>query len=170
MTNRSRLQKYYERDNSYSRDRSLGYHRDFKNQRHKRRSKEKDYLYDDDIFHSKIERVHKILQTMSQEEEMAIGFMVAFSKNPDKILDSIQSPADVDHLIAERFEYAKSQKVENKNWMKEPHVNVSNGSSQNLMQDSIETEFTERKIDSYYTEIMGNSDSKEEDGTDFSQR
>ena len=119
-------------------------HRDFKNQRHERRSrdyyedayedryskdkdrnkyrdryrydsydktkccsKEKDYLSDDDdIFHSKIERVHKILQTMIQEKEMAIGFLLVFSENPDKILDNICSPADVDHLIAERIEYA----------------------------------------------------------------
>ena len=37
------------------------------------RSKEKDYLYyDDDTFDSEIRRVHKILQTMSQEKEMAI--------------------------------------------------------------------------------------------------
>ena len=51
-----------------------------------------------------MKRVHKILQTMSQERETAIGFMLAFSENPDKILDSIHSPADVDHLIAERNE------------------------------------------------------------------
>ena len=49
---------------------------------------------------------------MSQEKEMAIRFMLVFSENPDKILDNIHSPADVDHLIAERIEYAKSQKVE----------------------------------------------------------
>ena len=75
------------------------------------RSKERDYLYnEDDIFHSEIERVYKILQTMSQEKEMAIGFMVAFSENSDKILDSICSRADVDHLIAERIEYGRNQK------------------------------------------------------------
>ena len=50
---------------------------------------------------------------MSQEIEMAIGFMLAFSENLDKILDSICSPADVDHLIAERNECGKSQKAEN---------------------------------------------------------
>ena len=60
---------------------------------------------------------------------MATGFMVAFSENPDKILDSICSPADVDHLIAERIEYAKSPKVENENLTKEPHVTVSITSS-----------------------------------------
>ena len=50
---------------------------------------------------------------MSQEKEMVMGFMLAFSENPDKILDNICSPADVDHLIPEKIEYAKSQKVEN---------------------------------------------------------
>ena len=64
---------------------------------------------------------------MSQEKEMAIGFMLAFSENPDKILDNIHSPADVDHLIAERIEYAKSQKAEK--LTKDPHDNVSNKSS-----------------------------------------
>ena len=55
------------------------------------RPKEKDYLYDDgdNIFDSEIRRVLKILQMMSQEKEMAIGFMLEFSENPDNILDSI---------------------------------------------------------------------------------
>ena len=76
-------------------------------------SKEKDYLYDeDDIFDSEIKRVHKIVQTMSQGKEMAIGFMLAFYENPEKILDSIDSTADVDHLISERNECSKSQKAE----------------------------------------------------------
>ena len=35
----------------------------------------------------------------------------------------MHSPADVDHLIAERIEYAKSQNVENKNLTKDPHIN-----------------------------------------------
>ena len=48
---------------------------------------------------------------MSQEKEMAIGFLFIDSENPDNILDSIHSQADVDHLIAERIEYAKSQKA-----------------------------------------------------------
>ena len=52
--------------------------------------KERDYLYDeDDIFHLEIERVYKILQRMGPEKEMAIGFILEFSVNPDKILDSI---------------------------------------------------------------------------------
>ena len=58
---------------------------------------------------------------MSQEKEMAIGFMLMFSKNQDKIVDNMHSPADVDHLIAERIEYAKSQNVEN--LTKDPHIN-----------------------------------------------
>ena len=43
---------------------------------------------------------------------MVIGFMLAFYENPDKILDSIHSTADVYHLIAERNECGKSQKAE----------------------------------------------------------
>ena len=50
---------------------------------------------------------------MSQEKEMAIGFMLAFSENPANILDGIHSPADVDHLIAKRNECSKSQKADN---------------------------------------------------------
>ena len=38
---------------------------------------------------------------MGQEKEMAIGFMLIDYENPDNILDSIHSQADVDHLIAE---------------------------------------------------------------------
>ena len=72
------------------------------------------------MFHAKIERVYKILQTMSQEKEMAIGFMLVFSENPDKILDNICSPADVAHIIPERIEYAQSQKAENENLTKTP--------------------------------------------------
>ena len=118
MTDKGILQKYYKRDSLYSINGLPGYCRDFKNQRHKRRSKEKDYLYDeDDIFHSKIERVCEILQRMSQEKEMAIGFRLTSSDNPEKILDSIRSPTDVNQLIAERVEYVKSQKVENAHLM-----------------------------------------------------
>ena len=55
---------------------------------------------------------------MSQEKEMAIGFMLVFSENPDEILDNIHSPADVDHLTVERIEYAKSQKIGKENLTK----------------------------------------------------
>ena len=68
---------------------------------------------------------------MSQEKEMAIGFMLVFSEHPNKILDSIHSPADVDHLIAERLEYGKSQKAEY--LTKGPHDNINNTSSQNYV-------------------------------------
>ena len=109
---------------------------------------------------------------MSQEKEIAIGFMVAFSENPDKILDSICSPAVVDNLIAERIECTKSQKAEN--LTKDPHVNVNNTSLQNyvgtgLIQDPVDTvfEFVEGKVDCYYTETPVTFDSKEEEDTDF---
>ena len=64
---------------------------------------------------------------MSQEKEITIGFMLMFSEDPDKVLDNIHSPADVDQLI-ERIEYAKIQKAED--LAKDPHVNISNTSSQ----------------------------------------
>ena len=93
------------------------------------RSKKKDNLfYDDDIFDSEIRRMHTILQTMSQEKEMAIGFMLAFSENPDKILDNIHSQTGVEHLIAKRFEFAKNQKAEK--LAKDQHENISNTNSQ----------------------------------------
>ena len=89
---------------------------------------------------------------------------------------SIHSLADVDHLIAERIEYGKSQKAEK--LTKNPD-NISNTSSQNnvnpvnyepinldtgLTQDSVHTvfEFIEGKVDNYYTELPINYDSKEE--------
>ena len=62
---------------------------------------------------------------------MEIGFMLAFSENPANILDSICSPADVDHLIAERNECGKSLKAEN--LTKEPHDNINNTNSQNYV-------------------------------------
>ena len=60
----------------------------------------------------KIEKVHEILQAMCPEKEIAIGF-ISFSENPDKILDTIHSAANVDHLISKRIEYAKTQKADN---------------------------------------------------------
>ena len=125
------------------------------------RSKERYYLYnEDDIFHSKIERVHEILQTMSPEKEIAIVFMITFSENPDKILDSICSPADVDHLISKRIEYAKTQKAENST--RDPHVNItSTTSSHNYESVNTGLELTQEPVD---TEIIEdrNSDSEEE--------
>ena len=72
--------------------------------------------------------MYKILQLMSQEKEIAIGFILIDSENPDNILDSICSQADVDPLIAVRIEYAKSQKAEK--LTKDLHANISNTSSQ----------------------------------------
>ena len=112
---------------------------------------------------------------MSQEKEMAIGFMLAFSENPANILDSICSPADVDHLIGKRNECIKSQKAEN--LTKEPHDNINNTSLQNyvnpvnytpinvdtdLTQDPIDTEFVEGKVDNYYMKTTITCDSEEE--------
>ena len=94
-------------------------------------SKEKGCSYDDrkdDSFKTKLERVYKILQLMSQEKEMVIGLMLIDIENPGNILDSICSQADVDHLIAERIECAKSQKAEK--LTKDPHDSISNTSSQ----------------------------------------
>ena len=44
---------------------------------------------------------------------MVIQFILASSINFDDMFDSIHSPQDVDHLIAERIEYVKNQEVEN---------------------------------------------------------
>ena len=65
---------------------------------------------------------------MSQEKEMAIGFMLAFSENSDEILDSIHSQADVKCLIAKRIEFAKNQKAEKLS--KDQHDHISNTNSQ----------------------------------------
>ena len=85
-------------------------------------------------------------------------------------------------MIAERIECAKSQKVENENLTKEPHVNVCITSSQNyvnpvnyestnvgtsLTQESVDTEFIEEKVDNYYTTTPVNFGSKEEEDTGF---
>ena len=128
------------------------------------RSKERDYLYDeDDIFQSEIERVYKVLQTMSQEKEMALAFMVAFSENPDKILDSIHSPADVDHLIAERIECGRNQNDTHLK-TKDPHVNISNTSSQNYESINAGLELTQESVD---TEIIEESDRDSEEEIHF---
>ena len=170
-----------------------GYHKDFRDQRHKRRhrdycekkcedgyisyyddssrdrydqirgrSREKDYLCDDDvIFHSKMESIHKILQTMSQEKEITIGFMLMFSENPDKILDNIHSPADVDQLIAERIEYAKIQKAED--LAKDPQVNVSSISSQNYESINADLDLTQESVDTEYIEESNSNSNREEE-------
>ena len=68
---------------------------------------------------------------MSQEKEMAIGFMLAFSENPDKILGSIHSQTDVERLIAKGIEFAKTLKAEK--LAKDQHENISNTNSQSNM-------------------------------------
>ena len=50
-----------------------------------------------------------MFQTMRKEKEIAIAFMLVDSENLDHRVDSIHSQADVDHLIAERIECAKSK-------------------------------------------------------------
>ena len=76
---------------------------------------------------------------------MTIGFILAFSVNPDKILDSICSPADVDDLIAERIEYDRNQKDTNLK-TKDPHVNNINTSSQNYKSINAELELTQEAV------------------------
>ena len=123
--------------NSYKdedRDKNKDQHRDDSYDQIRARSKEKDYLYDDredDSFETKLKRVHKILQTMSKENEIAIALMLVDSENLDHIVDSIHSQADVDHLIAERIECTKSQKAEK--LTKDNHDNISITNSQSNM-------------------------------------
>ena len=120
--------------NSYKakdRNKNKDQHRDDSYDKIRDMSKGKGCSYDDrkdDSFKTKLERVYKILQLMSQENEMTIGFMLIDSENPGNILDSIHSQADVDHLIAERIDYAKSHKAEE--LTKDPLDNISNTSSQ----------------------------------------
>ena len=54
--------------------------------------------------------------------------MLVDSENLDHIVDSIHSQADVDHLIAKRVEYVKSQKAEK--LIKDHHDHISNTNSQ----------------------------------------
>ena len=68
---------------------------------------------------------------MSKEKEIAIALILADSENLDHIVDSIHSQADVDHLIAERIECAKSQKAEK--LTKDHHDNISITNSQSSM-------------------------------------
>ena len=128
---------WYNKDNhknSYKnkeRNKNKDQHRDDSYDQIRGRSKEKDYSYDDredDSFESKLKRVHKILQTMSRGKEIAIALMLVDSENLDHIVDDIHSQADVDHLIAEKVEYAKSQKAEK--LTKHHHDYISNTNSQ----------------------------------------
>ena len=110
---------------------------------------------------------------MGQEKEMIIGFMLTDSENPDIILDSIHSKADVDHLIEERIGYVKNQEVENltdENSSSQNDVNyvihemrdsVKNEKNIGLTQDlqenvefvqgiSVPTKITEGEVDNYF--------------------
>ena len=57
--------------------------------------------------------MQKVLQQLSPDKVVAIQFILASSENFYDMFDSIHSPEDVDHLIAERIAYVKSQEVEN---------------------------------------------------------
>ena len=129
----------YNKDNhgdSYrnkDRNKNKDQHRDDSYDQIRGRSKEKECSYDDrkdDSFEAKLKRVHKSLQTMSKEKEIAIALMLVDSENLDYIVDSIHSQADVDHLIAERIECAKSQKGEKLS--KDHHDNISIANSQTI--------------------------------------
>ena len=118
--------RYNKNRNSYrDKNKNKDRYRDDSYDRIGGKSKEKDWPYDDreGSFNTKPERVYKILQWMGQEKEMIIGFMLTVSENPDIILDSIYTKADVDHLIEERIGYVKNQEVEN--------LTDENSSSQN---------------------------------------
>ena len=106
-------------------------HRDDSYDQIRGRSNEKECSYDDrkdNSFEAKLKRVHKILQTMSKEKEIAIALMLVDSENLDHIVDSIHSQADVDHLIAERIKCGKSQKAEK--LTNDHHDNISITNSQ----------------------------------------
>ena len=83
------------------------------------RSREKQCLHNtrkDNGFVSnnlRIEWLHKVLKQLSPYKVVAIQFKLASSINFDDVFDSIHSTEDVDHLIAERISYVKSQIVEN---------------------------------------------------------
>ena len=65
---------------------------------------------------------------MSKEKEIAIALMLVDSENLDHSVDSIHSQADVDHLIAERVDYAKSKKAGK--LTKDHYDHISNTNSQ----------------------------------------
>ena len=84
----------------------------------------------------KLERFHKVLQKLSPDKEMAIRFILAYSENFYDMLGSLHSLADVDHLIAERIAYVKSQKAEN--LTKDIHYDESNVNHETI--DSVNDE------------------------------
>ena len=66
---------------------------------------------------------------MSKEKEIAMALMLVDSENLDYIVDSIHSQADVDHLIEERIECAKSQKAEKLTKDHHDNINITNSQS-----------------------------------------
>ena len=56
--------------------------------------------------------------------------MLVDSENLDHIVDSILSQEDVDCLIAERIEYAKSQKAEKLTKDNHDNISISNSTKQ----------------------------------------
>ena len=110
------------------------------------RSKEKDYLCDDDdIFHSKIERNTQNFANNESRERNHNRIHVNVFWKPRKNLDNIHSPADVDQLIAERIEYAKSQKAEDV--AKDPHVNIRGISSQSYESINVDLDLAQDTVD-----------------------
>ena len=66
---------------------------------------------------------------MSWDKQIPLKLILANSKNFDDMFNSIHSPVDVDHLIAEKIAYANSQKT--KNLIKDIHNNDDGTNSQN---------------------------------------
>ena len=83
------------------------------------RTREKHYLHNtrkNNGFVSnnpKVEWLYKVLQQLSPDKVVAIRFILAFSVTFDDMFDSIYTPKDVDHLVAERIVYVRNQEVEN---------------------------------------------------------
>ena len=73
--------------------------------------------------------MNKVLQQLSPDKEVTVRFLLASPVHFDNMIESIHSPDDVDHLIAERIAYVKSQEAEN--LTKDTHDNSSNINSQN---------------------------------------
>ena len=123
------------------------------------RSREKQCAYDARKITngSKLELVNNIMQQLNPKKVMIIIFMKAVSEDVDDLFDNTCSAADVRCWLVKKYMYAKSQKAKNKNLTKDPHVNVNNASSQNLIQESVDTEFTKES----------NSDSNSEEGIQF---
>ena len=91
------------RDDSFDRDRGR-----FRERHHSHNSRKDNGFVSNN---PRVEWLHKVLQQLSPDKVVAIQFLLASSVNFDDMFDSIYSPEDVDHLIAERIAYVKSQEV-----------------------------------------------------------